>query len=479
MKLNRTLVMAVSIVVAAALTIGGTLAYMTDTESAINVMTAGRVDVELIEQQRNEEGTALEDFEDGKKLMPMDGPQGAEDKDEFGMPNNRDYLDKIISAKNTNMSSDAWMRILVALPSELDQLGNAGNNILHFNFANRFYPEGNSPAGDVNPEWAASWDTSRPGEVVTIDGVNYNVYVFTHKTIVEPGQTVFPVVQGFYLDARVDYDGEKGCFTFDGKELETDLSNLEIPVMVQAVQASGFDTAEEAFLAAGFDAKVNGTVKLARHWDEVESYATVSDLTSLKAALATNQNVTLTEDIDANTTINVPAGVVFDGNGKTLTNVRIQAADGATIENVKFDKTSGEKGSFIYASGNVTIENCEFTEAAWDCIQLTPAAGKVLVVKNNIFNGPAYRCVHVEVTDTATAGNADNGIKLILTGNTFNKITECSDDGITIAGVFAKNITLGGNTTDVSAEAFNGEVWTGVRNGAGNWEQYNINLLAQ
>ena len=75
---KRTLLMAIALVASLALVATGTLAYLTDTDSDVNVMTLGNVDIEQHEMKRVdgvaynatlEEGD-LEPFEDGIKLYP-------------------------------------------------------------------------------------------------------------------------------------------------------------------------------------------------------------------------------------------------------------------------------------------------------------------------------------------------------------------------------------------------------------------------
>lgn len=78
---------ATSLVVAmlAIAVIGGSLAYFTDNDSATNTFTVGGVKIDLIEQQVNEEGTALEDFEQDQVLiLSLVAAQG--EKDSFGQP---------------------------------------------------------------------------------------------------------------------------------------------------------------------------------------------------------------------------------------------------------------------------------------------------------------------------------------------------------------------------------------------------------
>ena len=68
-------ILAIGLVVAMAATavVGGTLAYFTDTDQKTNTFTAGGVKIDLIEQQVNDGGTALEDFKQNQVLMPIVG----------------------------------------------------------------------------------------------------------------------------------------------------------------------------------------------------------------------------------------------------------------------------------------------------------------------------------------------------------------------------------------------------------------------
>ena len=67
MKKILTLVAALSLV--ASLAVGGSIAYLQDTDQAVNVMTLGNVYIEQIEQERAEDGT-LQDFTQAKPLLP-------------------------------------------------------------------------------------------------------------------------------------------------------------------------------------------------------------------------------------------------------------------------------------------------------------------------------------------------------------------------------------------------------------------------
>ena len=63
MTKKKILVLALTIAMVAILAVGGSLAYFTSEDKAENTFTAGGVEIELIEQQVNEAGTALEGSE--------------------------------------------------------------------------------------------------------------------------------------------------------------------------------------------------------------------------------------------------------------------------------------------------------------------------------------------------------------------------------------------------------------------------------
>lgn len=233
---------------------GASLAYLTDTDEADNVFTIGNVQIALHEQQRNEDGTALEAFKDDKILMPIVGSAQGE-KDKFGLSTAANYVDKIITVKNTGESA-AYVRVLMAVPVALDNVGDASQNVLHFNQGNRFMAEGNYVEGAVNADWK-NWAAEELLEQnVEVEGVPSNIYCYTYTAKLEAlTETGSACIVGFYLDKKVDnkvVDG-KIVYTINGADINYDFSKgVTIPVYAQAVQADGFATAEDAFAAAEF-----------------------------------------------------------------------------------------------------------------------------------------------------------------------------------------------------------------------------------
>ena len=237
------------IALAATAIIGGTLAYFTDTDEETNTFTVGGVKIELIEQQRGENG--LVPFEQNKNLMPIVGSAQGEQEivDGVKLPTAKNYVDKIMTIKNTGVS-DAYVRIFVAVPTALQngQTPNAPRyDVLHWNFNGDSCAEG---------QWTDEIVVANP---TVINGVEYKIYSRTYTTALKADEvTATPAYIGFYLDKTVNMNAD-GQYTVDwgnGPEvINFDLSKgVTIPVFAQAVQADGFASAEAAFAASGLPA---------------------------------------------------------------------------------------------------------------------------------------------------------------------------------------------------------------------------------
>ena len=267
---KKILTICLIVALAATAIIGGTLAYFTDKAEATNTFTAGGVKIQLIEQQVNKEGTALEDFAQNQVLMPIVGSAQGE-KDEYGQPVAKNYVDKMVTIKNTG-ASDAYVRAYFAIPSALDdgyETFNAGLNVLHFNFGNKFNEDGNL-VSTYDAEWNWKHDSKWNYFETTIDGVAYNVYYADYYKALPAGEPTEQFVSGVYLDKSFDMkDGKYYAF---GQEV--DLSSLinddgelviKCPVMAVAVQAAGFDSVDAAITEA-FGAQFNPFGGTATNW---------------------------------------------------------------------------------------------------------------------------------------------------------------------------------------------------------------------
>ena len=243
--------------------VGASLAYFTDTDNETNTFAVGNVKIELIEQQRGEKG--LEPFKQNKKLYPIVGSAQGE-KDNYGMPTAKNYVDKMVTIKNTG-SEKAYIRAYFAIPSALDdgyETFNAGLNVLHFNFGND--ENGLSTEGN---QWIWKHGNNKWNyfETTLKDGIKYNVYYADYYQPVDANATTEQLVSGVYLDKSFDIkDGE--CYAF-GKKVTLDngwnWNNVSCPVFAIACQAEGFDNATDAMKAA-FGDNYNPWGTLASNW---------------------------------------------------------------------------------------------------------------------------------------------------------------------------------------------------------------------
>ena len=196
---------------------GATLAYFTDTDDAVNTFTTGGVKIDLIEQERGENG--LQDFTQNQVLMPIVGSAQGE-KDEFGQPVAANYVDKMVTVKNTG-KSDAYVRAYFAIPAALDDGAdtyNAGLNILHFNFGNYKNEEDGKLYTTYGNQWL--WKNGDQWKYfeTTIDGVAYNVYYADYYKPLAAGATTEQFVQGVYLDKS--FDVQDGKYYAFGQEVD-------------------------------------------------------------------------------------------------------------------------------------------------------------------------------------------------------------------------------------------------------------------
>ncbi len=262
MKKKSILMAAIAVMLVAVLVVGGTLAYFTDTKSADNTFTVGNVKINLIEQERGENG--LQDFTQKKALYPIVGSAQGE-QDEYNMPVAKNYVDKMVTIKNTG-SEAAYIRAYFAIPSALDdgyETFNAGKNVLHFNFGNT---QAGASTDGVQWIWmhGNKWNYF---ETTMADGIKYNVYYADYYQAVDGGATTEQLLKGVYLDKSFDMKAD-GAYAF-GEKLTLDegwdWNNVSCPVFAVAVQAAGFDSASAAMDAA-FGANYNPFGGEATNW---------------------------------------------------------------------------------------------------------------------------------------------------------------------------------------------------------------------
>lgn len=342
-KLKKVLLMCTAYVLVAALAIGGTVAYLQDSDSDVNVMTLGNVSIEQHEyeraidangnyetiyaEERGENGYKLTDFTQAKPLYPAVGSVSGWDSvkvcfeqldgNKLGRMDVLDGInnvqDKFVFVENTG-KTDAYVRTLIAyeVGSDTDAFGD-----LIKTSANTF------------------WKSTRVG-VIAIDGNNYHVveYVYDGNQypeggemvkaangkhpdgIVHPGEYTYCSLAQVYMASKATNEDVEAI---DGNKNGT----YDILVVSQAVQAAGFADAETA-LDTAF-----GDITATNHpWADGVKTAVVEDADGLVEALENGKDVILTDDVKIDpagmsnaygtTGINVKNGQTIDGAGHTL-----------------------------------------------------------------------------------------------------------------------------------------------------------------
>ncbi len=353
MKLKNILLSGLSLVLVAALAIGGTVAYLQDDDSDVNVMTLGNVSIAQHEYQRADgvshinaeakEGD-LVPFVQGQPLYPAvptadDAYEAEQDADKCfhwgdyspgwnGLWDDSklaNVMDKFVFVENTG-KSDAYYRTLIALECPEDMtIGYAAN--------------GAEIEVNVNGNDRFDWD-----EVgyITIDGTRYEVWSVTYTNILTPGEVSRPSLLQVILTHHAT-----------NEDMELLGETYEILVLSQAVQAAGFaDSFTALDTAFGDDnvenaAKWFGGITIAKEPGITEGgkYDLTGDVYTIDSAYFHTQKVSGEE-------------VVINGNGATVegiaTSVDAFQWEGGTIPAMSaiFSSIDGSK---------VTVNDLKFT----------------------------------------------------------------------------------------------------------------------
>lgn len=257
MKKKTILVAAIAVMLVAALVVGGTLAYFTDTKDAKNTFTVGNVSIELLESSLHRENAGIANgATSDSELWSNVAKEGINNTSKYKAgdtfytdaqieANAKDYTcenvklnpgqsyHKMPYVKNTG-ANDAYIRIRVMIPANLDTA--ILNSSIYTTTALN------------NKEFTMAYDDSG---TVDRDGVKYNVYTFTRIDPLAAGKMTYWNVWGtVHMDSDVTNEEIASLFG-EGKPY----ADGTFPVLVEAdaIQADGFANATDAF--AAFDAK--------------------------------------------------------------------------------------------------------------------------------------------------------------------------------------------------------------------------------
>jgi len=375
-KFKKVLSLLLVVAMTAGVAITGTVAYLQDEDSDVNVMTLGNVEIEQHEYERvvengeykkdtinGAESYVLKDFTQGKPLLPATALDangnpynyGAGDYDTTRVKMsqvdshgsmdvfvNENAIDKFVTVENTG-KTDAYVRTIIAY-----ELGSVANFRDVINTSSFMTAQG-------------VWKVTDIGTVV-IDGNNYYVseYLYNgakalggvHENGVLPaGDTTYPSLAQVYMKATAT---NEDCEKIDGNKNGT----YDILVVSQAVQVAGFENAETA-LNAGF-----GDITTTNHpWVASAATVEVDSADELAQALAAGNDVKLTADVAIDDTVTVVGTSTLDLNGKKLTingEGREHAIDNygtLTVKGGTIEVANTNGGSAIRNNGTLTVED--------------------------------------------------------------------------------------------------------------------------
>ena len=460
MKLKNILLSGLSLVLVAALAIGGTVAYLQDDDSDVNVMTLGNVKIEQHEYERevdangnyvtktidNVTSYVLKDFTQGKPLLPSaintttwEGwdwdttPVRMTQVDSYGgmqvFKSASNAQDKFVVVENTG-KTDAFVRTLVAI-----EIGDASASL-------------------IGTSYHQTWTKNEVGTIV-VDGNTYFVFEYVYNGangtrhdngILPAGDTAYPNFSQVYIKSAATNEEMEAI---DGNGNGT----LDILVVSQAVQVAGFDNAQTALDTAfgkssekaaewfggtvipvygegteALDYVLDNGGKLFVEENISTEQITVAENTSVEVDLQGN---TLSGIVENNGTMNVSdgklEGTYIQNNGNaTFTNVEMAAGDasnygainkaGATTEynNVNIVSAGGGIGvtggaKVVFNSGSVYVDS---SSTSGRYVIYTDGAGSEIVINDGTFswntaknNKRAYIYAAADTTVIVNGGN--------------------------------------------------------------------------
>ena len=211
---NKILLLALCMAALIAVSVLGTMAYLTAEDTVTNTFTVGKVDIKLDEAKVNTDGSLVGNADRVKaneyKLLP-------------GHTYNKDPMVTVLSGSE---SSYVKMTVTFSKANELDAI---------------FAPTGADLTSIFNGFDAANWISKGNTKYTT---ANTRTYEFWYK------ESVGAPTADVTLDALFDSITVPGTIT--GEQLKT-IEGMTITVNAYAIQADGFADAAAAWAAAKFN----------------------------------------------------------------------------------------------------------------------------------------------------------------------------------------------------------------------------------
>ena len=254
--MKKIIVWLLVLTLTAAVSIGATLAYLTDTDEDVNVMTLGKVKIDQLEYERVDDETADDDaavqgFHDNKPLYPaitekdfdytpgdtyVDWEQIGKDgytSDIWDPTKINNEIDKMVFVKNKG-DYDAYVRSVFAFEA---------NGYTFEEFQELFHLNLN------DTDWTWEW-AQEPVEIPDKEGTattNYFIATATYNKVLKPGELTEISLSQIALDPKADNADIAGFG-----------DTYQVLVKSQGIQADGFE-GPDAALNEGFGLLIENT----------------------------------------------------------------------------------------------------------------------------------------------------------------------------------------------------------------------------
>ena len=448
MTMKKKILTTLSVVLILGMAALGILAYLSDTDSDVNVMTLGNVQIDQIEKERIEQSDANtavtnvrefkgnDPWENGKPLYPAVGNIAwAEDYQnwETGGANQlftdalKNVQDKFVFVENTG-KSDAYVRTWFAFEAGDLTVEEINNGLVHWNRNTGFW----------------IWTDFSEAMTATIDGTKYYLRVATYKGndtvhvggILPSEETTRPSLLQVFLDSKAT-----------NEDIAAFGDEYDILAFSQAVQTDGFATAEEALVEAFGEAIAEN-----HPWEDgLKRPGYIETEEELEKAFENGGKYTLANDITLTEAKSVDKEITLDLNGNTLSTVGLEFKASAELK----DGTVASAGN-TYLTPHLKLSggNVEMTNVVVDVnhylnanVNWTEATGLEIANATAVLNN-----CDIKIHNSKTAkwvysyGISLNNAKLTMNGGS---ITAACVAGTAAAGPTNPNAisTMGDVTT--------------------------------
>ena len=454
---NKKAIIGLGAIAALLFGVASSIAYLTDTDTAVNVMTVGNVKIAQLEYERvvDEKGNATTELQPYSQLKPIvpavykTASKSEEWADELitwesiGAPGQnklfhegvKNVVDKFVFVQNTGRK-DAYIRTLVAIEEPKEILE---KDPIHISHNEKQY-------------------TQKYVGAITIEEVRYAVFEYIYNTELEAGEMSHASFLQVFLDP-----------TTSSEDIEAFGNTFEILAISQAVQTDGFDNAKEALDEAFGESNVTNTTEWFGGLSVIVENGTAEDMTeTITAALEKGKNVVVENDVDLVALAKDENGAYnYDANGATVTidggengaygylSLAYENASTADIKNLNvtgagFIELGHHGGSYInkgtYTIENVTIKDMQAT------LGVVNGTDKVAAAFAHYGTATLNNCVMTGTTTaksgyTAYDAGFVNGTKTFINGGEYGSMYIWSQAHVTIKDAKVGTIVSSAITT--------------------------------